>query len=209
MRRKQAVYCGRIVVVGYAAQPFVAYRISSRSFPNRDITVQDGVGSVVPRQGFEADLQKNPFISYRCLRVLGESVVMSNGSHTDPISVKAERGMPLKDAMVMGLLAYDYEGDAYNTPRIAGGLQSGEGHLGIVTKDTLEVARFSLKPGFCRVIATNELNRLSSEEYAVTAASASELVSYVLRGGVFGQMTHPVAAVACMGGAVAVENVGG
>jgi len=203
------VYCGRIVIVGCAAQPFVAYRISSRSFPNRDITVRDGVGSVVPRRGFEADLQKNPFISYRCLRVLGQSVLMTNGSHTDPIAVKVERGMPLKDAVVLGLLAYDYEGDDYNTPRIAGGLQGDLGHLGIVTKDTLEVARFALRPGFCRVVATNELNRLTAEEYEVRASTAQELVSYVLRGGVFGEMTHPVAAVAWMGGEVAVENVGG
>lgn len=203
------MYCGRIVVVGQAAQPFVAYRISSRSFPNRDIMVQDGVGSVVPRKGFESDLQKNPFISYRCLRVLGESIVMSNGSHTDPIAVKVERGMPMKDALVLGLLAYDYEGDDYNTPRLAGGLQGSRGHLGIVTKDELGVSRFTLKPGFCRVVATNELNRIGAEEYPVEAANAQELVSYVLRGGVFGQMTHPVAAVAWMGGQIAVENVEG
>jgi IMP cyclohydrolase len=205
------MYCGRMVIVGYAAAPFVAYRINSRSFPNRDVKVENGVGSVVPRKGFEGDLQKNPFISYRCLRVLGgvDSVVMSNGSHTDPISVKVERGMPMKDAFALGLLAYDFEGDDYNTPRIVGGIQKGEGYLGIVTKDTIEVARFALKPGFCRIVATNELNRITGEEYAIEGASAEDVVSYVLRSGVFAQMTHPVAAAVWVSGQSAVENVGG
>ena len=202
------MYCGRIVIVGEAAEPFVAYRVSSRSFPNRDISLDGSVGSVVPRKGFEADLQKNPFISYRCLRIAGQSAVVSNGAHTDPISVKVERGVPMKDAFLLGLLAYDYEGDEHNTPRIVGGLQSGEGHLGIVTKDDLGVARFPLKRGHCRVVATNELNRLSTVEYPIEAATVQEVVSYVLRGGVFAEMTHPVAAVAWMGGRFAVENVG-
>ena len=38
----EQMYVGRIVVVGKTTQPFVAYRVSSRSFPNRVARVTGG-----------------------------------------------------------------------------------------------------------------------------------------------------------------------
>ena len=203
------MYCGRVVAVGMSPNsvPFVAYRISSRSFPNREIQVVEDAARVVPRPGFEADLQRNPFITYRCLKVLGGVSIAANGSQIKPIVTKIERGMPIKDAFALGLILSDYEGDAYDTPRIVGAIEGGRGYLGIVTRDTLEVARFGLRPGRCRVVATNELNRLTEEEYEFAADDAFEAASYLLRGGVFAQMTHAVGSAAWMGGRIAVENL--
>ncbi len=202
------MYCGRIVVVGMSpdSRPFVGYRISSRSFPNREIQAAEGSARVVPRPGFEADLTKNPFISYRCLKVVGSVVVATNGSQTEPIATKVERGMPPKDAIGLGLLLCDYEGDDYDTPRLAGAVEAESGYLGIVTRDALEVARFALRPGRCRVVATNELNHLSGEEFELAAEGAVSAASFLLDGGVFREMTHPVGAIAWMGGQVAVAS---
>jgi IMP cyclohydrolase len=203
------VYCGRVVAVGLSPdrKPFVGYRISSRSFPNREIQLEPHGARAVPRPGFEDDLKKNPFISYRCLRELPGAVLAANGSQLDPIAVKVERGMPVKDAITLGLLACDYEGDAYDTPRLVGAVDQGAGHLGIVTRDTLEVVRFSLTPGFCRLVATNELNRAFGEDYPFAAGTAEEAARYLVQGGIFGEMTHSVATIAWLGGETATVTV--
>ena len=65
------MYVGRIVAVGRTPEGrnAVMYRVSSRSFPNRR-TVQTPVAlAVVPREGHEGDLAKNPYIAYNCLRL--------------------------------------------------------------------------------------------------------------------------------------------
>ncbi len=203
------MYCGRVVAVGLSPdrRPFVGYRISSRSFPNREIQVEPHGARAVPRPGFEDDLKKNPFISYRCLRELQSAALVANGSQLDPIGVKVERGMSVKDAIALGLLAYDYEGDAFDTPRIVAAVEQAWGHLGIVTRDTLEVVRFPLTAGVCRLVATNELRSPSGEEYPFSAATAEEAARYLVEGGIFGQMTNAVATVAWLGGETATLTV--
>lgn len=203
------MYCGRVVAVGQAAdgRPFVGYRISSRSFPNREIQLEIGGARAVPRPGFEDDLRRNPFISYRCLRSLSAATLTANGSQLDPIAVKVERGMPVKDAIALGLLLCDYEGDAFDTPRIVGVVERESGYLGIITRDRLEVARFALKPGCCRLVATNELSWLSGEEHELSVASAEEAARYLVEGGVFAGMTHAVATVAWLAGEAATYTV--
>lgn len=58
------MYVGRIVAVGktQVGANAVLYRVSSRSFPNRRIVERGGVLAVVPREGSEGDLLKNPYI---------------------------------------------------------------------------------------------------------------------------------------------------
>ena len=199
------MYCGRVVAVGQSpdGKPFVGYRISSRSFPNREIQLEATGARAVPRPGFEDDLKRNPFISYRCLRVLRNVAVAANGSQLEPIAVKVERGMPVKDAFALGLVLCDYEGDAYDTPRLVGAVEPGLGHLGIVTRDTLEVARFPLVAGRCGLVATNVLTRVTSAEHELSAETAEEAARYLVYGGVFGEMTNAVAAVAWMDGELA------
>jgi IMP cyclohydrolase len=133
------MYVGRFVVVG----PEVgAYRVSSRSFPNRKITARDDALTVGPTA--DAPETDNPYVSYNCLRVVetptGETAAFGNGSHVDPIAEKLELGYPARDALAESLLALDYEKDDYDTPRIAATIgDAGEALIGTVRKDALLV----------------------------------------------------------------------
>jgi len=109
------MYVGRFVVVG----PEVgAYRVSSRSFPNRQAVQRDGTVTVEPTP--DAPETDNPYISYNGVRVTERGAVVGNGSHVDPIAEKLELGYPARDALAEPLLALDFEKDDYDTPRIAG-----------------------------------------------------------------------------------------
>jgi IMP cyclohydrolase len=128
------MYVGRFVVV---APEVAAYRVSSRSFPNRKIIDRDGTLSVVPTE--DAGETDNPYVSYNCLRIADGTAVLGNGSHVDPVAEKVERGYPPRDALAEALLALDYEKDDYDTPRLAGTLDDGTAHVGIVRRDALLV----------------------------------------------------------------------
>ncbi|WP_135303532.1 IMP cyclohydrolase [Haloarcula amylovorans] len=109
------MYVGRFVVVG----PTVgAYRVSSRSFPNRQATERGDTVTVEPTP--DAPETDNPYISYNGVRVTERGAVVGNGSHVDPIAEKLELGYPARDALAEPLLALDFEKDDYDTPRIAG-----------------------------------------------------------------------------------------
>ena len=55
------MYTGRILSIGMNCEgkPFVAYRVSSRSFPNRQCLKFDNRASIVPKEGFEKDIFEN------------------------------------------------------------------------------------------------------------------------------------------------------
>jgi IMP cyclohydrolase len=127
------MYIGRFVIV---APDFGAYRVSSRSFPNRQIVDRDGALTVGPTP--DAPANDNPYVSYNCVREGGESVVVGNGSHVDPIAEKLDLGYPARDALASALLALDYEKDDYDTPRVAG-VVGEESSVGIVRRDALLV----------------------------------------------------------------------
>ncbi|MFC6724132.1 IMP cyclohydrolase, partial [Halobium palmae] len=129
------MYVGRFVVV---APGVGAYRVSSRSFPNRRVVDRDGTLTVAPTP--DAPETDNPYVSYNCLRPVetptGRTLVaLGNGSHVDPIAEKLELGYPARDALADPLLALDYEKDDYDTPRIAGVVGSDEASVGIVRRD--------------------------------------------------------------------------
>jgi IMP cyclohydrolase len=129
------MYVGRFVVVG---PNIAAYRVSSRSFPNRKIVERDSALTVAPTE--DAPETDNPYISYNCTRsVESDSAVVGNGSHVDPITEKLELGYPARDALAESLLALDYEKDDYDTPRIAGVLGEDAAYIGTVRKDALLV----------------------------------------------------------------------
>ena len=115
------MYVGRIVAIGKtpAGKSAAMYRVSSRSFPNREARLKNETVSIMPRKGFEDDLNKNPYIAYNCIRLAGNFAVATNGSHTDPITEKILSGMNVRDALAFCMLALDYEKDSFNTPRIA------------------------------------------------------------------------------------------
>ena len=129
------MYVGRFIVV---APDRAAYRVSSRSFPNRRILERDGTLTVAPTE--DAPETDNPYISYNCLRTTAddEHAVVGNGTQVDPITEKLELGYPPRDALVESLLALDYEKDDYDTPRIAG-IVGAESYIGIVRRDAVLV----------------------------------------------------------------------
>lgn len=99
------MYVGRFLVVGSNENGYyVAYRVSSRSFPNRVAKIFKNKISIVPKEGHEEEIFKNPYISYNCIRIVDDVAVVSNGSHTDIIAEKIESGMNMKDAMTLALL---------------------------------------------------------------------------------------------------------
>jgi IMP cyclohydrolase len=166
------MYVGRFIVVG---SDVAAYRVSSRSFPNRQVVDRDGTLSVVPTE--DAPATDNPYVSYNCLRTTddGAQAVVGNGSHVDPIVEKLDLGYPARDAVVTGLHAMDYEKDDYNTPRIAGVLdEDGAGVIGTVTHDALVVETVT-EP---TLVATYEENRPTAYELDATRAAEAARAVY-------------------------------
>ncbi len=198
------MYLGRIVAVGKTADGKNAamYRVSSRSFPNREAVLRNGQVSIMPRAGFEDDLKKNPYITYNCVRIAGEFAVVSNGSQTDPIAEKIAMGMPVRDAMTLGLLAMDYEKDHLDTPRIVAAvpLEGDTGFLGIIRKDAVLVREIRLEAGKAAYISTYEHNYpcecFCDESF--DAACAECAARYVVDGGKFAGFEHPVTSAAAI-----------
>ena len=201
------MYIGRIVAFGMTKENKVCamYRVSSRSFPNRQTVKMGDKVAVMPRPGFEGDLQKNPYITYNCVRIAGEYAVVSNGSQTDPIAEKIAAGMPVRDAFTLGLLALDYEKDSLDTPRIVAAVSRLRpvGFLGIVRKDAVLVREFELKPGELRYISTYECNRPADEQVTNEFDAACEecCVNYVIDGGIFAEFSNPVTSAAALASA--------
>jgi IMP cyclohydrolase len=161
------MYIGRFIVVGPGLG---AYRVSSRSFPNRQITDRDGLLTVGPTP--DAPETDNPYVGYNCVRTVvgpatdGEVAVVGNGSHVDPIAEKLELGYPSRDTLAASLLALDYEKDDYNTPRIAGVVADDEAYIGTVRHDALLVKQVT-EP---TLVATYEEN--SPTAYGLAASDA-------------------------------------
>ncbi len=201
------MYVGRIVAVGCtpAGQPAAMYRVSSRSFPNRQTVLTESSAAIVPMPGHEADIMRNPYIAYNCLRITGRTAIATNGSQTDPIAEKIASGMRVRDAFITVLQALDYEHDSYDTPRIAAAVHAGEkiGYLGIVRKDALLVQEFELAPGTAYYVCTYEHNApgnsYSDNEFCAETADAA--CDYVLGQGVFAQLERPVTAACAVGDA--------
>ena len=160
------MYVGRFVVV---APGIGAYRVSSRSFPNRRVLDRDGALTVGPTP--DAPETDNPYVSYNCVREVRTPAdeplaVVGNGSHVDPIAEKLELGYPARDALATPLLALDFEKDDYDTPRIAGVVGNETATIGVVRRDALLVEAVD-EP---TIVATYETD--SPEPYPLAAADA-------------------------------------
>ncbi|MBE2900355.1 IMP cyclohydrolase [Methanothermobacter thermautotrophicus] len=187
------MYLGRILAVGRNSKgSFVAYRVSSRSFPNRTTSIHEDRVAVVPVEGHEGDVFRNPYIAYNCIRIVGDTAVVSNGSHTDTIADKVALGMNLRDAIGLSLLAMDYEKDELNTPRIAAAINGSEAFIGIVTADGIRVSR--VPEDTAMYISTYEQTEPAPTEF--DAGSPEEAAEFILNRGVFASFTHPITAAA-------------
>lgn len=197
------MYVGRIVAIGRnrAGRVSALYRVSSRSFPNRQAKVIGPRVAIVPKPGHEGDIFKNPYIAYNCAQAVGPWGVVTNGSHTDFVAEKLAAGYGPRDALASVLLAMDFEHDSLNTPRIAAlvGRDSAQGYLGIVTATSLQVLALDLAPGTAYYVTTYEKNVVTAANVdgAFDADSAAAACDYVLRRGVFADFEKPVTA-ACL-----------
>jgi IMP cyclohydrolase len=197
------MYVGRIVAVGrtHAGANAALYRVSSRSFPNRQTVHRDGHVAVVPREGDATELEQNPYTTYTSLRIARSWAIIANGSHTDPIAEKIEAGAAVRDALVATLLALDYEKDAQRTPRIVGvvPLEGDTAWLGIVRHDALIVQGVQLEAGRARWVATYEADSVRDKQNSVfEATDAGEAAAFVMSGGQFAELTYPVTAAAAL-----------
>ncbi len=188
------MYVGRFLVV---APGIGAYRVSSRSFPNRRAVDRDRTLTVGPTP--DAQDTDNPYVSYNCARAVetptGEPLaVVGNGSHVDPIAEKLELGYPARDALSTPLLALDFEKDDYDTPRIAGVVGTETATIGTVRRDALLVEAVT-EP---TLVATYE--RDSPEPYDLSATTAADAAGELLDAA----FEHPVCAV---GATVGVDGV--
>ncbi|MFB6123215.1 MAG: IMP cyclohydrolase [Haloferacaceae archaeon] len=165
------MYVGRLIVVGPGLG---AYRVSSRSFPNRRVTDRDGTLTVAPTA--DAPETDNPYISYNCVRESDGRAVVGNGSQVDPIAEKLDLGYPPRDALATTLLSLDYEKDDYDTPRIAGVIETDRATVGIVREDALLVERVD-EP---TLVATYEENRPRAFDFDADDAAAAAREAYDL-----------------------------
>ena len=191
------MYLGRIISIGSNDEgSYASYRVSSRSFPNRRAVINDEKVAIIPTEGSEDDIFKNPYISYNCIDIVDDICVVTNGSHTDIISGKIREGMNLRDAIALSLLAMDYEKDDYNTPRIAGAINmNGEGYIGIITDSGIEVKK--VNPGECYYLSVYEQTTPHEVEY--NAKNATEACELIFDKGAFSEFTHPVTSCAAFG----------
>ncbi|AUV83753.1 IMP cyclohydrolase [Salinigranum rubrum] len=189
------MYIGRFVVVGPGLG---AYRVSSRSFPNRRIVDRAGTLTVGPTDA--AEETDNPYVSYNCLRPAGDGVVLGNGSHVDPVAEKVDMGYPARDALALALLALDFEKDDYDTPRVAGVVTAETAFVGTVRRDALLVEEVD-EP---TLVATYEEDSPRAFEFGSTTADAAAREAYDL------DFEHPVCAAAARvtedGVETAIEN---
>jgi IMP cyclohydrolase len=191
------MYVGRILAVGSnELGNFVAYRVSSRSFPNRITRTFPERVAVIPKEGFEKDVFESPYIAYNCIRIINDVAVVSNGSHTDVIAEKIASGMNIRDSLALSLLTMDYEKDDYNTPRIAGATSlNGESYIGIVTHDKIQVER--VHEGKACYISTYE--HTTMQNVVFSAKNASEAAQFVINGGKFSEFSNPITSAAAFG----------
>lgn len=198
------MYIGRIVSIGMtkSGNAVAMYRVSSRSFPNRQAVVNGNNVAVMPRPGFESDLQKNPYITYNCARFAGNYAIVTNGSQTDPITEKIASGMSVRDAITLSLLALDYEHDSLDTPRIVAVIDKTQaiGYLGIIRKDAVLVREFKLKAGVAYYLSTYEKNRPCdcNIDENFDSQTADDVAQYVVDGGVFAGFENPVTSCGVM-----------
>lgn len=194
------MYVGRIVAIGKTQEDRLVamYRVSSRSYPNRQARRIGDAIAVLPKPGFESDICENPHIAYNCLRLTGDYAVVGNGTHTDSITEKLETGMRMRDAILLPLYGRDYEHDAFGTPRIAGVVdrESRRCALGVIRRDAVLVREFALEPGEALYVATCEHNYPSEEfrdgDFHVT--EPEEACDYVLGRGISSALEHPISA---------------
>lgn len=197
------MYTGRILSSGMNCdgKPYVAYRVSSRSFPNRRcLKSDDGSVAVVPKEGFEKDIFVSPYIAYNSIRIVGDTAIITNGSHTDIIADKIALDMNIRDALAYSLLTMDYEKDDYNTPRIAAVVRAGDNeddyscYVGIVNDKKILVEEVP----FGEAVFISTYGSQLPDKVDFEAKTSSEAAKYIFDEGTFANYEKPVTSCAAV-----------
>ena len=164
------MYVGRIVIVGRTGgKSWAGYRVSSRSFPNRIAEARGSSILVTPIDS--KDLARNPYIAYNCIRTSCDVAVVANGTQADMIMERIIDGSPPLDAIALSLVAYGYERDELDTPRLAGAVRGNGAWLGIAMKGEFRFKEIPLKDNDAFMVATYE--KTGFEPAAVFGIDAS------------------------------------
>jgi IMP cyclohydrolase len=200
------MYVGRIVGVGRTPEgrQAVAYRISSRSFPNRAAKQSGRSVQIVPHAGSLDAASDSPYIAYECIVWNDQFAVVSNGTHTRPIFERLKAGNTPRDAILTVLTGLDREFDDYDTPRICGLLDIAENRLwlGSVTAQSLCVTPIAVAAGQMAYITTYEFPMPSSDQLdrSFQETEADRICEHVMKNSVFEQFEKPVCAAAVVVG---------
>ena len=127
-----------------------------------------------------ADLARNPYIAYNCIRVAGDVAVVTNGTHTDMIQERIQDGQLPMDALATSLVAYGYERDELDTPRIAGVVRGDRAWLGIAKRDEFRVRELNLEEGQAFLVATYEKTDFEATDLAGSSAGEIARLAYDL-----------------------------
>ncbi len=189
-----------------------AYRVSSRSFPNRDAVKLGHSVQIVPRSQSPDAVSDSPYIAYECIVWNERFAVVSNGSHTRPIFERLKAGDTPRDAMLHVLAGLDREFDQHDTPRICGlfDVETDTTWLGSVTATALAIMPVVVQPGRLHYIATYGFPLPSSEQSDELpgAIEAPALCRHVIESPLFATFENPICAAAAIAGdAIAVTTL--
>ncbi|EJJ28433.1 IMP cyclohydrolase [Rhizobium sp. CF142] len=211
VRRVIEMYVGRIVGVGRDRKGdlVAAYRVSSRSFPNRNAEKLGDTIRIVAQAGSTDATSDSPYIAYECLIWNSRFAVVGNGTQTRPIYERLKAGNTPRDAIVSVLVGLDREFDQHDTPRICGLVDLDENRLwlGSVTADSLSVMPVEVQPGQLAYIATYEfaLPRADQIDQFFDAGNANAVCHHITHVSVFSEFEKPVCAASWIGSASGQE----
>jgi len=199
------MYVGRIVAVGRnrMGDPVAAYRISSRSYPNRKADKLGDTVRIIAQPGSADAASDSPYIDYECLVWNARFAVAGNGSHARPIHERLKAGNAPRDAILSVLVGLDREFDQYDTPRICGLVDLAENALwlGSITATGLSVMPVKAQPGQLAYITTYEFpfthpGQIDSD---FGAADASAVCRHIVDNSLFARFEKPVCAASWIG----------
>jgi IMP cyclohydrolase len=87
------------------------------------------------------------------------------------IAERIEDGLQPLQAIAFSLVAYGYERDELDTPRLAGAVQGNRAWLGIARRDEFRAKEFRLQDGDAFIVATYEKTEFEAVRLAGTGAA--------------------------------------